>query len=171
MGFILRTAGNKTLPPGLDILRVCAHTIRGTNFTCFHAGLSEGGTRYRLEPPDVPLPARGKLFLRRLLGSAGMEMSLNVVPPGKGIPFLHRHRENDEIYVVVGGRGQFLVDGECIDVQEGSVLRLAPAGARAWRNNSDAPLYFLCLQYQANSVIQGGTLDGQKVEGKPTWPG
>jgi mannose-6-phosphate isomerase-like protein (cupin superfamily) len=122
------------------------------------------------EPPDVPMPARGKLFLRNLLGSAGLEMSLNVVPPGKGMPFLHKHQQNDEVYVVVGGRGQFLADGECIDVAEGSVLRLNPAAARAWRNTSDAPLYFLCLQYRADSVIQGGTLDGQRVEGKPAWP-
>jgi mannose-6-phosphate isomerase-like protein (cupin superfamily) len=144
--------------------------VQGTHFACFHAGPMDGWARFHLEPPDVPLPARGKLFLRNLLSSAGLEMSLNVVPPGKGIPFLHRHRENDEVYVVVGGRGQFLVDGECIDVAEGSVLRLSPAAARAWRNNSDAPLYFLCLQYRADSMIQGGTLDGQKVEGKPTWP-
>jgi hypothetical protein len=104
-------------------------TVRGGNFTCFHAGPKEGWAEFLLEPPDVPLPAWGKLFLRSLLGSAGLEMSLNVVPPGKGIPFLHRHRQNDEVYVVVGGRGQFLVDGECIDVAEGSVLRLAPAAA------------------------------------------
>ena len=142
---------------------------RGNNFTCFHVGPKEGWAQFRLEPSDVPLPATGKLFLRNLLGSAGLEMSLNVVPPGKGMPFLHRHRENDEVYVVVGGRGQFLVDGECLDVREGSVLRLAPAAARAWRNNADEPLYFLCLQYRADSVIQGGTLDGRKVEGKPTW--
>jgi mannose-6-phosphate isomerase-like protein (cupin superfamily) len=145
-------------------------TVRGTNFTCVHAGSKEAWSEFRLEPPDVPLPARGKLFLRNLLGSAGLEVSLNVVHPGKGIPFLHRHRENDEVYVVVGGRGQFLVDGDCIDVAEGSVLRLAPAAARAWRNHSDEPLYFLCIQYRADGVIQGGTLDGQKVEGKPTWP-
>ena len=67
-------------------------TVRGTNFTCFHAGPKEGWTQFRLEPPDVPMPARGKLFLRNLLGSAGLEMSLNVVPPGKGIPFLHKHQ-------------------------------------------------------------------------------
>jgi mannose-6-phosphate isomerase-like protein (cupin superfamily) len=145
-------------------------TVRGANFTCFHAGPMEGWAQFSLGPPDVPLPARGKLFLRGLLGSAGLEVSLNVVPPGKGIPFLHRHRENDEVYVVVGGRGQFLVDGECIAVEEGSALRLAPAAARAWRNNSDAPLYFLCLQYRADGVVQGGTRDGQKVEGKPAWP-
>jgi mannose-6-phosphate isomerase-like protein (cupin superfamily) len=144
-------------------------TLRGANFTGFHAGPMAGWAEFRLEPPDVPLPARGKLFLQRLLGSAGLEISLNVVSPGKGIPFLHRHRQNDEAYVVVGGRGQFLVDGESIDVAEGSVLCLRPEAARAWRNNSEAPLYFLCIQYRADSEIQGGTQDGQRVEGKPIW--
>lgn len=146
-----------------------AQIVRGTNFTCVHAGPKEGWAQFRLGPPDVPLPARGKLFLQSLLGSAGLEMSLNVVPPGKGIPFLHRHQQNDEVYVVVGGRGQFLVDGECLDVAEGSVLRISPPASRAWRNNSDVPLYFLCIQYPVDSVIQGGTLDGLRVEGQPTW--
>jgi mannose-6-phosphate isomerase-like protein (cupin superfamily) len=145
--------------------------VRGSNFTCVHAGPREAWTEFRLDPPVVPLPTRGKLFLRDLLGSAGLEMSLNVVPPGKAIPFLHRHQENDEIYIVVGGRGQFLVDGACIDVAEGSCLRLSPSAARAWRNHSEVPLYFLCLQYRADSEVQGGTLDGRKVEGKPIWPG
>ena len=144
-------------------------TVRGTNFNCFHAGPKEAWTQFSLEPPDVPRSAKGKLFLRNLLGSAGLEMSLNVVPPGKAIPFLHRHQQNDEIYVVVGGQGQFLVDGEGIDMQEGSVLRIGPAGARAWRNNSDAPMYFLCIQYRADSVIEGRTFDGLKVEGAPAW--
>src|SRR6516162_8589570 len=125
--------------------------VRGTHFTCFHAGPMEGWAQFRLEPPDVPLPARGKLFLRKFLGAAGLELSLNVLPPGKRMPFLHKHQQNEEVYVVVGGRGQFLVDGECLDVAEGSVVRISPPAARAWRNNSD------------------GTLDGQKVEGKPAW--
>ncbi len=144
-------------------------TIRGANFAGFHAGPKEGWSQFGLEPPAVPRPAKGKLFLREFLGSAGLEMSLNVVPPGKGIPFLHRHQENDEVYVVVGGRGQFLVDGEPINVEEGSVLRITPQGARAWRNNSDEPFYFLCIQYRADSVVQGGALDGRKAEGEPTW--
>ena len=55
-------------------------------------------------------------------------------------------------------------------VREAEEERLSPAAARAWRNNSDAPLYFLCLQYRADSVIDGGTADGQKVEGTPAWP-
>src|SRR5262245_2981072 len=145
-------------------------TVRGANFTCVHAGPREGWTQFRLEPPVVPGPTRNKMFLQELLGSAGLEVSLNVVPPGRGMPFLHRHRQNEEVYVVIGGRGQFLVDGECIDVAEGSVLRISPAAARAWRNNADAPLYFLCIQYRADSLTQGGILDGQRVEGTPAWP-
>jgi uncharacterized cupin superfamily protein len=144
--------------------------VQGANFTCFHAGPKEEWAQFHMEPPDVPLPSKGKLFLKRMLGFSGLEMSLNVVQPGKGMPFLHRHQENEEVYIVVGGRGQFLVDGEIIDVSEGSVLRMNPLAARAWRNNFEVPLYFLCIQYQADSIIQGGTLDGRKVEGKPVWP-
>ncbi len=144
-------------------------TVKGTNVTGFHAGPMAGWGQFRLEPPAAPVPMRGKLFLRDVLGSAGLELSLNVVPPGQGIPFLHRHQQNEEVYIVVGGRGQFLADGECIDVAEGSVLRFGPAAARAWRNNSDAPLYFLCLQYRADSVVTGGARDGQKAEGKLAW--
>jgi mannose-6-phosphate isomerase-like protein (cupin superfamily) len=139
------------------------------NFTCFHAGPKEGWTQYQLMPAAAPIPVKGKLFLRTLLGSAGLEMSLNVVPPGGAIPFLHRHEQNDEVYLVVGGRGQFLADGSCIDVSEGSVIRMSPPTVRAWRNNCDAPLYFVCIQYRSDSVVQGGTKDGRKVEGKPAW--
>ena len=143
--------------------------LSGVNLTGFHAGPMREWTQFRLEPPDVPLPVRGKLFLQSILGSSGLEISLNVVPPGKGMPFLHRHQQNDEIYVVLGGRGQFLVDGDCIDVAEGSFLCISPPAARSWRNNSDEPLYFLCIQYRADSVIRGGTRDGQRVEGNPVW--
>ena len=145
-------------------------TRQGTNFTCVHAGPMDDWMQFKMEPPDVPRPSKGKMFLQSVLGSGGMEMSLNVVPPGKGMPFLHKHKVNEEVYVIVGGQGQFLVDGECIDVQEGSVVRISPAGERGWRNNSDVPLHFLCIQYRADSVIEGRTHDGQGVEGKPVWP-
>lgn len=144
--------------------------IQRTNFTCFHAGPTADWSKYRLGPPEVPMPVRGKLFLKERLGSTGLEMSLNVMPPGKGMPFLHKHQDNDEVYFVVEGRGQFLIDGECIDVEQGSVLRVSPQGERAWRNNSDAPLCTICIQYRADSVIQGGTQDGRKASGELNWP-
>ena len=39
-------------------------TVRSGNFTCVHAGPMEGWTQFHMEPPDVPMPARGKLFLK-----------------------------------------------------------------------------------------------------------
>jgi mannose-6-phosphate isomerase-like protein (cupin superfamily) len=97
-------------------------------------------------------------------------MSINALPPGKGMPFLHRHERNEEIYFIVGGRAQFLVDGKCFDVEEGAALRILPAAARAWRNNSNEPLYFLVLQYRADGSIEGGTKDGRRADGEPAWP-
>jgi len=48
------------------------------------------------------MPTKGKQILRILLGSAGLEMPLNVVQLGKGMPFLHKHQQNAEVYVVIG---------------------------------------------------------------------
>ena len=31
-------------------------TVRGTNFTCFHAGPKEVWAQFRLEPPKAPVP-------------------------------------------------------------------------------------------------------------------
>ena len=146
------------------------HVIRGEHFTSFHAGPKEDWTEYRQVRPAVPIPVRGKLFLRDVLNSAGLELSLNVLQPGTGLPFLHKHQENDEIYFVVSGHGQFLVDGTCLDIEEGSTLRISPEGERAIRNNSDSPLYFLCIQYRADSVVTGGTSDGRKVQTPLVWP-
>jgi hypothetical protein len=75
--------------------------VRGTNFTCLHAGPMEGWAQFCLEPPNAPVPMQGKLFLRSLLGSAGLEMSaasaegcvaarpagsLGATPPYRGSP-------------------------------------------------------------------------------------
>ena len=44
--------------------------VQGMNFTCVHAGSKEGWSQFRLEPPVVPRPTSGKLFLMKLLESA-----------------------------------------------------------------------------------------------------
>ena len=144
--------------------------VRSENFTLYHAGAMAEWGQYQLEPPHVPMKLKGKFFLKEVLGCNGMEMSLNSIPPGGGLPFFHKHQDNDEVYVVVGGRGQFLVDSRCLDVEEGSVIRMAPSVVRTFRNNSSEPMYFLCIQYRADSVIQGRTSDGRGVEEKPVWP-
>ena len=102
--------------------------VKGANFTCSHAGAKETWQNYHTERPNSPAPLRGKLFLKKILETGGLEMSLTVFPPGGGYPFLHRHRENEEVYVVLSGRGQFWVDGAFIDVTLGSIVAHGPAG-------------------------------------------
>lgn len=142
----------------------------GPNYACAHVGRFADLGRYRFRHPLLEAPARGKLFLKDVLGMTGAEVSLNVLPAGKGMPFLHRHDRNEELYLFVGGRGQVQVDGEAIDVAEGSVLRISPAAARAWRNHSDEDLYYVVIQYRADSPVGGTTTDGVAVPGLPQWP-
>jgi mannose-6-phosphate isomerase-like protein (cupin superfamily) len=143
-------------------------TIEGKNFTAAETGaLRDLGQHSHRHPRAGEV--RGKLFLRKVLGLTSMEASLGVLPPGAGLPFLHRHREHEELYIFVGGQGQFQVDGRVIDVTEGTAIRVAPDGARSWRNNSTEPLYYLCVQAAAGTVRGDTTSDGVGVDGPVEW--
>jgi uncharacterized cupin superfamily protein len=113
-------------------------------------------------------PVEGKIFLKGVLGLTGCEISLNRMPAGKGMPFLHAHRENEEVYIVVSGEGIFHLDGEEFPVSEGSVVRVAPSATRGFRaGNTD--LHLVCVQAKAGGM-EGGTIeDGFRLEGKASW--
>jgi len=116
-----------------------------------------------------PEPVPGKTFLKNDLGLSGMEISFNHVPRGAAIPFYHRHKANEELYVFLSGRGEMQVDDEVIPVSEGSAVRVAPAGKRAWRNTGDASLVFLVIQSRAGTLNQGDISDGEIVPGEVCW--
>jgi mannose-6-phosphate isomerase-like protein (cupin superfamily) len=110
----------------------------------------------------------GKYFLGRELGLTGCEVSLNRLPAGKGMPFVHSHKKNEELYIVLRGSGIFFVDGEEFPIQEGSVIRVAPAGERAWKAGEE-DLYFICIQAEAGSLSQATLEDGVRLETKTSW--
>lgn len=139
----------------------------GTNYTAAEVGTWSELGQYGVERP---IPARGKLFLSEILGLTGMEVSLNRISPGKGVPFTHRHREHEELYLFVGGQGQFQVDGMVIPVREGTVIRVSPDGERAWRNNSTEDLYYVVIQAKANTVDKTTIDDGLAVSDQVVWP-
>jgi mannose-6-phosphate isomerase-like protein (cupin superfamily) len=142
----------------------------GTNFSAGHYGAWADFARYEFKHPRRPQTAKGKRFLRDDLRLTAMEISLNSLPPGAGLPFLHAHRENEELYLFVRGRGQMLVDGEVIEVGEGSAVRVATAGERAWRNTGTEPLHYLVIQAPAGGIRGGTTDDGVRVERELVWP-
>ena len=140
----------------------------GANYSVAHAGEWKNLTHYTFKHPLIAT-VPGKLFLKEPLRLTGMEVSLGVVPAGGGTPFLHAHRQNEELYIFVKGQGQFVVDGEVLDVREGTVLRVASAGARAWRNNSTEDLYYLVIQAKTGTLASGTITDGHEVPGAPQW--
>jgi mannose-6-phosphate isomerase-like protein (cupin superfamily) len=89
------------------------------------------------------------------------------MPPqtgGKG-SYGHRHKTQEEIYLVLSGTLQFKLDDELVDVPSGTVVRVAPHVARSvWNEGPD----------DAELVIAARKLDGdprddtEYVEG--FWP-
>lgn len=111
----------------------------------------------------------GKKFLKEDMGLTGMEVSLNKMPAGAGMPFHHKHQANEELYFFIRGKGQFQLDGETIDVAEGTAIRVAPSAARCWRNNSKEDLYYLVIQAKANSMNGATGSDGVVLDNTVSW--
>lgn len=109
--------------------------------------------------------------LHELLSLIGTEVSINNLPAGVSIPFVHAHTNNEELYIVLSGKGSFFVDGEEFLISEGDCLRVDPKGERCLKAADDSALRYLCIQSRAGS-LQGYTMsDGIISEEfkKPSW--
>ena len=143
--------------------------IEGKHFSAAHAGPFASLGQYSFEHPTLKRKASGKLFLKDHLKMSSMQVSLNRLPAGREVPFKHAHKKNEELYVFVGGKGQMQVDGEIFDVEEGTVVRVAPGGFRTWRNTSDNDLYYICVQARDGSLDGDTFNDGIPSDEKPSW--
>ncbi len=137
-------------------------TIKGENFTAEQTGPFETLLQREFMGFD------GKYFIGKELGLTGCEVSLNRVPAGKGMPFVHAHQKNEELYIVLRGNGLFFADGEEFPIEEGSLIRVAPEGERAWKAG-DEDLYFICIQAEAGSLTQATLVDGIRLKTKASW--
>lgn len=109
--------------------------------------------------PFERLGEKGRIETGQTLGLTGCEISLNSLPANQTSPFLHSHKLNEEVYIVIKGSGTFKVDGDEFAIEEGSMVRVAPAGKRAI-NSGAAGLVYLCIQAQQNSLTQATGDDG-----------
>ena len=103
----------------------------------------------------------GKVFLHDTLSLTGCEISVNTVQKGFKVPFNHKHKQNEEVYIILKGQGCITVDGERIDVQEGSAVKIAPDASRTIENTGDGEFQFICVQAKANSLEQYGLGDAE----------
>lgn len=140
----------------------------GANFSAVSFGTLPTLDDYVLElNNDVKIP--GKVFGGTAVGATGAEFSFQQFAPHTETGFLHTHKNHEELYFFLGGKGEFQVDGNIFPIGEGSVVRVAPAGRRSVRNNGDEPLTMLCVQYVAATFTEKDALDGEILGDKVEW--
>ena len=87
-----------------------------------------------LSPDGVPMQWR---FARDALGSPELGVSRFTYEPGARMPWGHRHKVQEEVYVVVAGSGRAKLDHEVIELETWDALRVAPAVIRSFEAGPD----------------------------------
>lgn len=90
--------------------------------------------------------------LHEKLELTGAEISINELPAGAGVPFAHSHKQNEEIYGILAGKGKAVIDGEEININEGDWLRVSPAAKRQFSAAEDSSITYVCIQVKENSL-------------------
>ena len=106
----------------------------------------------------ISLGGEGRTELHDSLGLTGAEVSINRLPAGVGVPFVHAHRKNEEIYSVLAGDGRAVIDGETVALAAGDWLRIAPAAKRRFFAGEREGITFVCIQ------VREGSLEGFTAE-------
>ncbi|GFO55737.1 hypothetical protein GMSM_27440 [Geomonas sp. Red276] len=115
------------------------------------------------------LKALGRVTLNKDLELTGSEISFNELPPGVSIPFIHAHKRNEEVYLILEGKGLFHLDGDEFAIEAGTVVRVDPAARRCIKADEGSSLRFVCIQTEAKSLVQHTETDGVILEDKPSW--
>lgn len=101
----------------------------------------------------------GKAFLNNLLDLTSCEISISSMPAGIKLPFNHKHRQNEEIYIFLKGEGTMTLDNDVIEVKEGSCVKVLPVAVRTMEAKTD--LQYICVQAKTNSLEQFGLGDAE----------
>ena len=73
------------------------------------------------------------------LSLTGAEISVNNLPAGAGVPFVHSHKKNEEIYIILSGQGKAVIDGERLNCTQEILSELL-------RQQKDSSLQGMILQ-------------------------
>ncbi len=144
----------------------------GKNFAVVDLGSFSDLHQFIFDTQESPIKWEGKIFLKQLLNLTSAEISLNTLQPLKSIPFYHKHRLNEEIYIFIRGEGEFQVDDYVFPVCEGTVVRVDCEGERCFRNISDAQeLCWIVIQSRTDSYPDHTIQDGYGVHKQVSWIG
>ncbi len=93
-----------------------------------------------------------RVELHDVLDLSGAEISVNGLPAGACVPFVHSHRKNEEIYAITDGKGTAVIDGESVELKAGDWLRISPSAKRQVFASAEEGLGFICIQVRENSL-------------------
>ncbi len=82
-----------------------------------------------------------------------------IVKPGKREAFAHRHRDAEEIYVVLAGSGRVQLDDELVDLVPLDAVRVSPGVTRSFEAGSD----------RLEVLVFGPHVDGDVVMVRDFW--
>ncbi len=92
----------------------------------------------------------GLIFTNRVLHSREHStinfIDLTVVPPGSEIGEHTHTNDNEEIYIIITGRGQMRVDGKVFDVSAGHTVVNRPGGTHYLKNTGDEDLSVVVVE-------------------------
>ncbi len=86
------------------------------------------------------------------LSLTGAEISINNLPAGASVPFVHAHKNNEEIYTILSGKGKVVIDGETVELTVGDWIRISPAAKRQFFASEDTAISFICIQVKEHSL-------------------
>ena len=127
-----------------SIMKEIKNVEKGENFTTVNVGKLNEIKEYELAMGNFSIP--GKMFAGHALQATGAELSFQSLAAGQD-----SHKTHEELYFILKGDGIFDVDGKRFPVSEGSLVRIAPNGKRAFKNTGSSEMLVLCVQYKANS--------------------
>ena len=117
----------------------------------------------------IAAPAESRVELHDALGLTGAEVSINRMAAGTQVPFVHSHKQNEEVYLVLRGSGDFQVDGTAFPIAEGSIVRVATHCNRSLRCTSAQGMLYLCIQVKEGSLEQCTLNDGVITQQEVAW--
>ena len=100
----------------------------------------------------ISVTDEARIELHDKLSLTGAEISINILPAGVSVPFVHSHKQNEEVYAILDGKGTVIIDGESIGLKEGDWIRIAPSAKRQFCASSDKQLKYICIQVKENSL-------------------
>ena len=101
----------------------------------------------------------GLLFDPVVTPTAKMACGTSTLPPGNEQPGVSHHNEGEEIYFILSGKGDFLLDDDWFEVESGSVIYVAPGAGHRCKNTGNEDLVMFWVNCPS---VLGATLELMK---------